>query len=101
MTDTFPELCQRFNLPRPEPEYQFAKDIGRRWRIDYAFLKERVALEIEGGIWVQGRHTRGSGFAKDIDKYNTLAILGWRLLRVTPKQMKNGEVFLLLERALK
>lgn len=55
----------------------------RRWRFDYAIPSKRIALEIEGGIFVQGRHTRGSGYLKDIEKYNTAVLLDWRVIRST------------------
>lgn len=69
------------NLPEPEREYQFCK--GRRWRFDFAWPEHRIAAEVEGGIWTGGRHTRGSGFEKDCEKYNTAALLGWTVLRFT------------------
>lgn len=50
-----------------------------------------LAIEIEGGIYSFGRHTRGSGFSKDMEKYNSLALHGISLLRYTPKQIKNGD----------
>lgn len=59
----------------------------RRWRFDYAFPELKIAVEVEGGVWRQGRHTRGSGFVKDMEKYNTAAVLGWTLIRVTPQNL--------------
>lgn len=53
----------------------------RNWRFDFAIPSLRIAWEIDGGIWVAGRHTRGSGFSKDIDKLNTAAALGWHVVR--------------------
>ncbi len=73
----------------PIQECRFHKT--RRWRFDFCFVKARLALEIEGGVWTNGRHTRGSGFVRDMEKYNAAAILGYRLLRVTPEQMQNGQ----------
>lgn len=59
----------------------------RLWRFDYAFPELKIAVEVEGGVWNNGRHTRGSGFVKDMDKYNAAAVLGWTLIRVTPKNL--------------
>lgn len=73
---TFPVECI--------PEYKFHPK--RRWRIDFAFPEIKLAIEIEGAIWVRGRHTRGSGFIKDMEKYNNLALLGWKLLRFTSQE---------------
>jgi hypothetical protein len=55
-----------------------------------------VALEVEGGVWTGGRHTRGAGFLKDVEKYNRAAVLGWRLLRVTPDKLVSFGTFEML-----
>lgn len=65
-----------------EPEFRFHGI--RRWRFDYALPTFKVAIEVEGGVWTAGRHTRPKGFLGDIEKYNAAAALGWRVLRVTP-----------------
>jgi hypothetical protein len=80
--DPFLGLCRAARLPVPVQEYRFAAP--RRWRFDYAWPDRLVALEVEGGIWTGGRHTRGAGFEKDIHKYNAAALVGWRLFRTTP-----------------
>ena len=66
-------------------EYQFHP--SRKWRFDYAIPELKIAIEVEGGAWTQGRHTRGEGFIEDMNKYNAAVILGWRLIRVTPNQL--------------
>jgi hypothetical protein len=81
-------------LPRPEREWKF--DAKRRWRFDFAWPERMVALEVEGGVWTGGRHTRGAGFVKDIEKYNRAAVLGWRLLRVTPDKLVSFGTFEML-----
>jgi hypothetical protein len=75
-------LLTRAKLPLPQWELKF--DATRRWRLDYAWPDQRLALEVEGGVWTNGRHTRGAGFLSDVAKYNRLACMGWRLLRCTP-----------------
>lgn len=72
-----------------EREYPFAKSIGRKWRADF-FVYPDLLVEIEGGAWSGGRHTRGSGFTKDIEKYNCATHLGYRLLRYTPDMVSKG-----------
>lgn len=86
-------------LPRPAFEVQFAKP--RKWRADALWAFERVALECEGGYAMQGRHTRVGGFLKDMEKYNTLACLGYRLIRVAPKHITNGVAIQWIQKALK
>lgn len=97
--DPFPALCVAHGLPEPVPEYPFAESIGRKWRVDYLF-EGWLALEIEGGVFAQGRHVRGTGFLADIEKYNELAIMGYVLIRCTPKDIETGAVFGLIQRAL-
>ena len=74
-------------LPAPVREFRF--HATRKWRFDYAWPKQRVALEIEGGVWTGGRHTSGSGFVKDMEKYNAAALAGWRVFRVTPNHLRS------------
>ena len=60
---------------------------SRKWRFDYAIAAYKIAIEVEGGVWTQGRHTRGSGFIGDMEKYNSATALGWKVLRVTPENL--------------
>lgn len=69
-------------------EYAFAAP-ARRWRFDFAHVASRVAVELDGGTWAGGRHTRGAGFAKDCEKFNVAAQLGWRVFRLTPQMLKS------------
>ena len=38
-------------LPEPEREYQFAKEIGRKWAADLAWPEYRILFEIEGAAF--------------------------------------------------
>jgi len=58
----------------------------RKWRIDF-WHNSGVAIEIEGGVWSGGRHTRGNGFVADMEKYNALAERGILLFRVPGHQI--------------
>jgi len=68
-----------------EREHVFCE--GRRWRFDYALTKQKIAVEVEGGLWIQGRHNRAPGMIADMSKYNEAAILGWTVLRYTPQEL--------------
>lgn len=59
----------------------------RKWRFDFAIPSARLAIEIDGGVWTSGRHSRGAGQIADMEKLNAAAILGWRVLRFTPQQI--------------
>lgn len=78
-------LCRQAGLAEPVPEFRFHPH--RKWRFDYAWPLHRLALEVDGGVWTQGRHTRGSGFVGDLLKFNAATLLGWRVLRYTPQQL--------------
>ena len=85
-------ICKLNRLPMPESEYRFWPP--RRFRLDYAWPSYKLAVEIEGGIWIRGRHNRGKGFLNDMEKYNELARLGWRLYRFTPQESGKAEKLL-------
>lgn len=86
-------------LPEPVRELAFAKP--RRWRFDFAWPDAMLACEVEGGVWSGGRHTRGAGFEADAEKYATALLLGWRVLKVTGKQVASGQAIDWLEQALR
>jgi len=65
---------------------------GRRWRFDFAHPGTRIAIEVEGGTWTGGRHTRGSGYAKDCEKYNEAQLNGWTVFRLTREMITTTNV---------
>jgi hypothetical protein len=100
--------CRAVGLPEPlVDKYRFHPT--RKWRLDlyWAYVMPRgmsenledLAVEIEGGAWIGGRHTRGAGFESDIEKYNELMFAGINLLRVTPAMVQDGTALGLIERA--
>ena len=91
-------LCRAAGIEEPQPEFRFHPK--RQWRLDYAWPLRMLGLEIDGGIWTDGRHTRGSGRLKDMEKQSEAAILGYRLLYVTPQQVKDGTAMDRIRRAL-
>lgn len=89
-----------------EPQYRFAAlHVGlgpglrdrlaaaglRDWRADFAVVDARLLVEIEGGAWSGGRHTRGKGFADDLRKYDAAARLGWTIYRCDPAMVQAGQ----------
>ena len=63
-----------------ESEYKFALP-EKKFRFDYAVRYKMLGIEIDGGIWTGGRHTRGAGFQRDLLKFNIAASRGWRVFR--------------------
>ena len=72
-------LQQQFPTVEVVKELQFHP--VRKWRFDYAFSDLKVAIEIDGAVWTQGRHNRPAGYLADIEKLNTAASMGWLVLR--------------------
>ena len=71
----------------PEPTYELKFHPVRRWRFDLAWESQQVALEVQGGVWTNGRHSRGAAMLKEWEKLNTAAALGWRMLYCQPKDL--------------
>jgi len=79
------ELILRGNgISIEETEYMFAHaTVGRKWKFDYAWPSHRVAVELEGGVWVGKGHAAPVRFIGDCEKYNRASLDGWMLLRYT------------------
>jgi hypothetical protein len=94
-----------------EREYRFHP--RRRWRADFRVMppdrrewspgpwRHRLFLvEIDGGAFIGGRHSRGQGVANDCEKTSAAAILGYRVIRCTPAQVADGSCLAWIRAAL-
>jgi very-short-patch-repair endonuclease len=81
-------------------EHRFAPP--RRWRADFYIIgaAPMLLVEIDGGGFVGGRHGRGTGIEKDAEKQSAAAILGYRVIRVTPRQVEDGRALSWIRQAL-
>ena len=75
---TLVELIRRAGLPRPQTNTR----IGR-YEVDAAWPEERVALEVDGFAY----HSTREAFERDRRKTADLAAAGWRVSRVTWRQL--------------
>ena len=73
---------------------------ARNWRCDFAWPDRRLIVEVEGGVYTQGRHVRPSGFTKDLEKYNALTEAGWKVLRFSRREVTSGEALNVIQRVL-
>jgi hypothetical protein len=80
--------CEKLGIPLPQDEIQFKN--YRKWSFDFAWPEHLLALEVEGGGWSKGRHTRGTGFRNDLKKYMAATLAGWTLIRVDPGMIQSG-----------
>jgi very-short-patch-repair endonuclease len=88
----FDRLLAGVGVPAPLTEYQFDEHDNRKWRFDYAWPDEKMAVELEGSVFRQGRHTRGRGYMADCEKYNAATIQGWTVLRYTTTHLDEQPV---------
>ncbi len=96
--DIFTTICKTDLHVECVKEHRFHPK--RMWRFDYAIPEHKIAIEVEGGVWTGGRHTRPQGFLGDIAKYNTATLMGWRVFRVTPEDLYRTATLNLIKQAI-
>ncbi len=85
-------------LPEPIREYQAIK--GRKFRFDFAWLEQRLLVEVNGGTYTKGAHSTGRGIARDYEKANLATLDGWRVLSFDGKSVKDGTAVEVIRKAL-
>jgi hypothetical protein len=101
----FSQQIEALGLPRPRREVRFAAEhVGlgkglrkrleseglRDWRLDFLF-DDWLAVEINGGTYMGGRHTRGAALNSEYRKLNFANSLGLTVLVFDSKMVKSGE----------
>lgn len=84
-------LSQHLKAHKIEFEQEFQFNSERKWRADFHLVDTKILIEVEGGIWTNGRHTRGKGYIADMEKYNSAAVLGYSVYRYSTEQVKSGK----------
>ena len=77
--------------PKPLAEQRFHE--SRKWRFDYCFPDNMIAIEIEGGQWIKGGHTSGIGLQRDCEKYNAAQFLGWKVFRFSTSMIDESKYY--------
>ena len=72
-------------------EYRFASP--RRFRFDFACPSAKVAIEVNGGTWIEGRHSRGSGLVDEYEKINLASSLGWRVFHLCTNTIEDEAIY--------
>jgi hypothetical protein len=83
-------LFKACGLPVPVFEHYPLKP--RFWRLDVSWPELMIAIEIDGGLFNQGAHTRGAFIMRTHEKLNALAAAGWRMWHYTPQTLKRAPV---------
>lgn len=86
----------------------------RKWRLDCVVVPlggdftpisdwpgDHLAVEIDGAIYSQGRHVRGIGREKDMEKDYHAMRVGYRVLHVSPGMLKDGRAVEWIKELLK
>lgn len=84
-------LSQHLRTLKIEFEQEFKFHPTRKWRADFHLKGKKVLVEVEGGIWSNGRHTRGKGYLGDLEKYNEATMMGYQVIRFSTEQVKSGK----------
>ena len=83
-------LIQQLKTLKIEFEQEFQFHPTRKWRADFHIKNTKLLIEVEGGIWSGGRHTRGKGYLGDMEKYNAATMMGFQVLRFSTEQVTSG-----------
>jgi hypothetical protein len=78
-------------------EYQFHPT--RKFCFDIAAPGVRLAIEVNGGQWLQkGGHNTGPAVIRDAEKFAEAAILGWTVLAFPGSMVEDGSALKLVEK---
>lgn len=77
-------------------EYRFCPP--RRFRFDFCFLDKKLAIEVQGGIYIRGGHNRPKVFTSDCEKLNLAVLNGFRLLKFTSDMIHSGDAIKMIRR---
>lgn len=85
-------------LPSPVQQHRFHPK--RKWLFDFAWPEMKIAVEIDGGTAIGGRHVRPAGFRADCEKLNAAQLLGWAVYRGDSTMTKTGRLLATVQAAL-
>src|SRR3954464_5859631 len=90
--DLFINRCVAYGLPAPIAEHIFHP--GRLFRWDFCWVSQRVAIEVQGGLWSKGHakaaHALPLGILRDYEKSNLGTEGDWKVLFYTPSQLRTA-----------
>ena len=60
---------------------------NRRFRFDYVHEQSKTAIELNGGNWIRGRHSRPASLIKEYEKINLAQLLGYTIFILTHEML--------------
>ena len=64
----------------------------RRFRADFYCPSIKTIIEINGGVWISGRHNRASGYLLELQKSNLINLYGFIYLQYSYCQLSAGSL---------
>lgn len=89
LKENFLGCWKAFGGPDLEEEFKFHPE--RKWRFDFVHHQSRVAVEVDGGVFMNGGHCRGAQITKDYEKRNAATAAGWHVFQLTSVNIREGE----------
>lgn len=86
-------------LPEPERQCVFARGLGRRWKFDFSYPRQKFAIEVMGGTFLPGGggHSSGQGAENDCVKAAVASLLGWQVIAVNTHMVGDGRALFLIQ----
>jgi hypothetical protein len=88
-------------LPEPVSEYQFHET--RKWRFDFCWPEQKVAVEYQGLNWQRDGDNSGhqsiAGLMRDCEKFTEASLAGWTLILITAESVDSGQAVEWVRRA--
>lgn len=79
LEENFYAAVRNVGMPLPQRQHKFHPT--RRFRLDFAWIDCKVAVEINGGTYTDvSRHNFGPAMHSEYDKHNLAVAYGWALL---------------------
>jgi len=90
------QMAQQIALCKlPEPVRQFRWYPARRWKLDFAWPKIKLAVEVQGNI-----HRIKQRFKDFFERHYALTFAGWKVLYVGGDDVRSGRAVAWLEQLL-
>jgi hypothetical protein len=104
-TELEDELAYQLDLAGIEYEREFKAIENRRFKWDFFIEKQTpnsrdILIEVQGGIWVKGGHSTGTGITRDAEKLNLATLAGYSSLVVTKEHIKSGQALKWIQEAI-
>ena len=94
----YAQICDRTKIPLPVQQLRFAA--GRDYRADFAWPDHRLLVEVDGGLWIGGKHAIALHETRRQRRRIYAQALGWSIVEVGPPDVRSGAACDLIERWL-